>query len=534
VKLAALLLVVTLSFLVFTQTQPTAFNWPSIDMAPYLERQADSNFVPNDFFTNASSQPNPRHIFGFSIVFLTDIFDTEWYTVFYFLLVFFSLTIIPLFFLTIIAAFRTKITDDRRYILAIILTALLVSTVFMSKILALFSIGWWSPLMTGPMTQTLSLFIGLIFCWLALSQQRKYEYYFLPLLFFATLVHPAIGLFVFLFFLALDSYTPRFKYYLISLFGSIGGAFVTLAILFPPQTKHNAQDFIYYYIIENHSFHYLISDLASFTAIPWYVSFVMILGIFSTAFFFGYYVKDRYLQYLSLISFLLYSGVVLAQYVFIELLPLKIVAIIGPVRFSMFGFWLALVLLVYICAQYAPRGLVPALSQITFPKYRSALAICGTVFICFFIIALSYKDNPQQSFESQYLNLMTWVSKNTQPEDVFAVFPNFPPTHVPLILKRGVFYGNGFPFTEDGFAEHTARKELIYGLQTQVESLPGQQPWEKTISFYRSLVPEDFIRASQSFRLDYVIIESEYADKFINFQPLFSNDGIYLYSVNSF
>ena len=48
----------------------TAFDWPATDMGAFLERFANQNFLPNDFFTNTSSLPNPRYIFGYFVAYL--------------------------------------------------------------------------------------------------------------------------------------------------------------------------------------------------------------------------------------------------------------------------------------------------------------------------------------------------------------------------------------------------------------------------------------------------------------------------------
>src|SRR5688500_5794656 len=52
---------------------PSAFEWPAIDMMVYFEREADPQFLQNDFFTNSSHELSPRQIFGGIITTLTKI-----------------------------------------------------------------------------------------------------------------------------------------------------------------------------------------------------------------------------------------------------------------------------------------------------------------------------------------------------------------------------------------------------------------------------------------------------------------------------
>ncbi len=48
----------------FARGGATAYDWPALDMAPYVARSLDRSYLENDFFTNASALPNPRQIYG--------------------------------------------------------------------------------------------------------------------------------------------------------------------------------------------------------------------------------------------------------------------------------------------------------------------------------------------------------------------------------------------------------------------------------------------------------------------------------------
>ena len=59
---------------IYCQKNLTAFDWPTLDMGPFWERDGNSNFLKNDFFANASSDLNPRHFHGHFVLMLSRVF----------------------------------------------------------------------------------------------------------------------------------------------------------------------------------------------------------------------------------------------------------------------------------------------------------------------------------------------------------------------------------------------------------------------------------------------------------------------------
>ncbi|MCK5281623.1 MAG: hypothetical protein KAK04_23895, partial [Cyclobacteriaceae bacterium] len=87
---------------------------------------------------------------------------------------------------------------------------------------------------------------------------------------------------------------------------------------------------------------------------------------------------------------------------------------------------------------------------------------------------------------------------------------------------------------EDAFREYGYREGLIYGSNEELEKFEGTWIGEKITKFYRQLTPDNFYKISKEFRLDYVIIESDFAESFRNFSPLFSNGKMNIYATRQF
>ncbi len=517
------------SFGTFLNRSATAFEWPGIDMGPFFERTLDPNFAPNDFFTNASLLSSPRHVFGYSVLGIGKIFNLSWYEVFFLLKITLVIALPLLFLFTILKVIRKQIESDARFIAAIIFVTLGIGAIFIDRISGIFSIGWWIPIDTVVRPQTISLLFGLTFSLLSLY---KHKHTATGALLLSTLIHPTIGLFSWLFYIVINP-SRQTIYQNISTF--IIGVIFPLAlvtIIFKSDTNFPADEFIYHYLVENHAFHYLPSSLGSLTSLPWFFSFGLIILALSIVFLFSLFTRDRYLRDLSLLSLLTYIGCVVIEYIFIEIYPIKLIASLGPIRFSMFGYWFILLTYSYTLAKYLPYYLIPVVKEVK-SQYNRTLLI-GLIITLVFIMAivgLRHKDSPDQVFKNQHTELINWINTNTKLEDVFAVPPTFPPSHVPLFLKRGVFTGNGFPFSEDGFIEHNERKNLIYGSEKIKKNTYNGQPWENTLLYYRDLEIKAILNASQKYRLDYIFIEVGYEKKFIPFTPIFEDKNYKIYAI---
>ena len=241
--------------------------------------------------------------------------------------------------------------------------------------------------------------------------------------------------------------------------------------------------------------------------------------------------KDQYLQKIEPVFFLIYGGAILIQYVFIEILPVKIIAVIDPVRFSIFAFWMLVFVTTYTLSQYLPLKLIPVIQERKIFARKTMVFIMLAAVSLLYITGLQHKDNPKEDFTNQHPELVQWIELHTTSEDVFSVFPSFPPTHVPLLLNRGVFTGNGFPFTEDSFVEFNQRERLIFGSESYKNDNSVVLPGGKHTLFYRALTPDDFVAASKEFQLDYVATETKHVEKFSGYSPVYADEFTTIYAL---
>ncbi|MCK5101364.1 MAG: hypothetical protein KAR17_01070 [Cyclobacteriaceae bacterium] len=303
----------------------------------------------------------------------------------------------------------------------------------------------------------------------------------------------------------------------------------------------SAQEFVKYYAIEHHSSHYLPSLFGSLTSLPWWVSFCFINALMIFSAWFAIKKKDYDLLVLSLVFLFGYSGAVLVQYLFVELFPIKIIASLGPSRFTLFGYWMLgilyclLLLKHFSIVRFSP--LLKCANKKTMIKSSSSMAVPVMLLISLLVaIAINWgaKDIPEFEIRNKHQGLYEWIQENVSNDAVFAIYFDEFKIKFPLVMKRAVFAGNGFPFREDAFREYSYREGLIYGSNEELEKFEGTWIGEKITKFYRQLTPDNFYKISKEFRLDYVIIESDFAESFRNFSPLFSNGKMNIYATRQF
>jgi len=519
----------SVSFLWFVFKDNTAYEWPAIDMIPFFERYYNNNLLINDYFTNATSNyPNPRWVFGYLIIMLTNLFNTNWYTITFFvklLLVIFTPVLYYLVLYFIIGKFI--VSDKLKNIQTVLLAAVLI--VIYPRVSALFSIAWWPPYMIQSAPQSVSLFFGLFaiaikeFNWGAKSNNFMSHLFFL----FSTLLHPSVGLFVILFFLIVNFQLLKSNYKYFTAVFLIGFIIpvVIIKTFFAPSGTLDARKFVDIYSIQNHSSHYHLFHFGSLTSFSWIFSFILMFVLLVIPWFYFYYKKLT--RCLILTSFFLISVilVVAMQYVFIDVYPSKILASIGPVRFTQFAYWMIVISWLIMFS----NNLV--LNKIYFNlKLKFIYLLMVT---CYIVIGVLNIDSPKESIYQQDKELYTFIS-GTNEDCVFAAYYSNYRFNIPNIAKRAVFVGNGFPFNESYFVEYQQRNELLYGNRKQIDNFKGEWVGEKMSKFYRQIKPNEFLRMSNKYKLDYVLIEREFSSNFSDYKPRFQNRKLKIYKINDF
>lgn len=523
----------SISMLLFIHNGPTAYDWPALDMGPYFTRAADPNFLPHDFFTNASMATNPRHIFGYTVIALTHIFNLSWYGIFFLIKTAMIVFLPPLLLVSLASFFESVSGRQKSQILFGLFIAILLA--LFPFWIGQFTIALWSPYVVTPTPHAVAFCSGLIAIFFINTGRRKFGALFLAI---TTLLLPTIGLSVFGFFCILtwQKLTKRDAIYYFGL-GIILPTLV-LALFFTPSIKLAGADFVYHYITSNHSIHYLPSafETSPYSPLPWYIHFCILIVSFGSTALIGYRKKNSFIFTTSLLSLLSYTGAVAFCFFFIELYPIRIVAIIGPSRFTLYGYWLLGVILAYGIAQIPGRffpwlNLLRYLNDFNYRTIRNGLFIVLILFVGG--ITLTYRDNPTEKWLLQNEQLAEYINQ-TAPDDVFATNIFDLAVNIPLSAHRSVFSGNGFPFREDYFEAFDSRRALLYGSPEDWANLSGNSDRIKSDNFYRHLTPANFTRIAGEYRLDYVIIESSFSEQFSAYTPVFANAEMKIYKVSDF
>ena len=233
-----------------------------------------------------------------------------------------------------------------------------------------------------------------------------------------------------------------------------------------------------------------------------------------------------------------YAGCVAIQYFGTDLVPIKLVAIIGPSRFSALGYYLLAILVARVtCDLWPERWTLPLrLSRLTSksrPKLRSWHVGVAMVMAAVAIYGLC-KDDLQHQVRGRYAGFYDWVEKSTPPDAVFHPTYNQPlHQHLPVIGRRAVLASQCFPFREDAVREHCRRLALGYGTLEQLSHVAGADQIVRRINFFRSLGPADIVRIADQVRLDYVVVESDHRSQFAGFEPCYKDASVAVYDVNA-
>ncbi|MBY0309587.1 hypothetical protein K2Q16_00340 [Patescibacteria group bacterium] len=523
------------SLALFVSSGPTAYTWPSLDMGPYFERVENPDFLPNDFYTNSSSAPSPRLIFGTLITSSASLFSADWYKTLFWYRVMLVTFLPPLIFLALVSFFcrRESVIQIKATILIGIGVGLALVPLFSDQ----FTVALWRPIDLTVTPHALALCIGMAAMYLS---NHGYHRSSLPVWFFATLMHPAVGLSLITFYAILTWQWQRLRLIAVMVAGILL-PFAALHLLFAADNPLSAADFVYHYVLSNHPIHYLPSQFESSTLspFPWYVHFFFVNLLLLCLTGAGWWQKQRFVVITGALALASYLGAVALCFLFIELWPIKSVAVLGPSRYTLFGYWFVVMLTSTLLTLAPLRYFLPRiLFFITKTLDMRFLPQLTLTILALLVIGVSTHliDTPQTTWRDRHQGFSAWV-ENTPDKAVFAANSNAFFEYLintPLTLQRSVLAGNGFPFREDDFIEYNRRRSLLYGSPEHWETLPGSSFQIKSNVHFRSLTPSDFKRISSLYPLDYVIIEPSFALAFQSYTPTYKDETVYVYSVADF
>ena len=516
-------------FLWFFGVYVTIFNSPDIDMGVFYERFADPNFLPNDFYTNAISTPNPRFIFGYFIGYLTKIFSCEWYKIYFFIKIFLVIFNPILAHQMIVSFFRNQSRDN----LTLIKIISAVMIIYLLGDVYKYSVAFWPAIIFFVSAQTVSFLFGVIAIVILNNHsfQKKYSWLFnFGILFFiaSTFLHPNVGLIFFIFYVIFNyaiNDQIKLKQNLIYFLVIIVLPYLILYFSFTSKISLSAEKFIEIYVLHKLHFpHYLPSKFGSLTRDSWLVVFLKINFVFAIALLVGIFKKDFQIIKTALLSILIFCGSVILQYIGVELFKIKFIAILGPSRFLILGYWMAMlciILLIVNNIKYLKKHkliynsktklLFDKISNLNIRKQKHLFLKTFAMFFFFNIVLYSITlDDPFAEFDKRSFGLFSWIKNNIE-KDAIILTDHYSLT-IPILAKRSsISPGFGFTFNEDFFEELSQRENLI----NQMKSLSKEQLQE----------------FSKKFKFNYVIFFINDQHQLKKEKPVYKNAAFLIYKI---
>ena len=344
-KLLAVAVFVSTVFIYILNFKSSAVTWPASDNLPSVCRLLLSTCLAEDFFTNASSGTTPRLPYAYFLSEITQISNNG---------IGGGLAIIKSLLLILlpaaasflfIASIKTHMDHKERNEwvaspanIIIVASAPLFVFLLQGKLGTFLSVAWWAPLYFDATAHNVSLLLTISGFLLVWSGGKSIGAASIIL---GAVVHPAVGLFASVFSCVVlckfDSIGKASRFAGIGLGANIAGA-ILVKLLFEAGGSISAQDFVRIYAVEAHPAHYIPSQFGSLSPMPWMGSFAIVAVGLLTVTIVLYKLRSSTWKN-SFLAFAAYSSSVLIQFLFVEVIQIKLIAMLGPSRFTMFGLW---------------------------------------------------------------------------------------------------------------------------------------------------------------------------------------------------
>ncbi len=473
----ALLFVVSIFYtIIFTLNN--AFEWPTNAEIPLIAKITDPSLLINDFYSKAAMS-SPKIFFSYLVYFLTYL-GLNYHEALY-LLKFTCNVLTPL----LVFCLHTRLLKFFFYkdhesplpeiIKLMIFIFSLTAFGFIQGYGAMTPFGWEAIQSFSPITpMKISFFIGLIYL---ISKFTNKKNIFSPiLLFLSFLIHPAIGIFNFVIAYLFIFCTKSSKHFIKIKYDLFIGILAPLAFtmyFFSKGSYLSSIEFFEYFIELRHPHHYLVSNILNTFSLIWIILLTMPL-------LFSFYIYDKRMIKISASIMFLVLFSILIQFIFSEILPVKIIMELGAIRFTSYLtilFTLNIALLATHSYLFSSNSNIFILSK----KYSSISSFIvlnemlhkfqkiiknknffNMFYVIFFLsfLFISYQD-PIKKYDNKEINSMKyWINNNTTSEDIF--FINEMDTVLFRILfNRAVFADYMMPFSEK-YIEEFSRRYRIY------------------------------------------------------------------------
>ena len=407
------------------------YQWPEMDNFPFFLRNSTPNLLNDNFIIN-SVQDGPRNIFQYSVTLISSLWSNNWKLTLI-VINFFSLAIFPLLYLSVVKFCEDFFKTHNKNIAFLICLSWTILYYTLEPYTQT-EIAGWRMVINGFTAYSFSLFITLT------GYLSPNKYIKIILLFYGCLLHPTTGglfLLLIIAFSLLHKKRDSFQYILIFI-----SSYLLLFLLFNSNSNLSTKEFIDIYITFRHPHHYLISDyLSSGREIK---RLIIALAIILIA-----WLYKRDFNYIAFIIILAIS--LLMSYLFIMVIPIKVIAAIGPNRFFYFYPFLAGVTL---------STSIPF--KFNFPtsklKYISPILILGFSSIYFYRFS-------SQAFSESNKNLELQQTIERLGKGEILVDKKLPLKYMPQTIlcqyHGNVYSSEIFPFNEKYFKEFKERYEFL-------------------------------------------------------------------------
>lgn len=212
----------------------------------------------------------------------------------------------------------------------------------------------------------------------------------------------------------------------------------------------------------------------------------------------------------------------------VEIYSIKLVAILGPSRFLLWGYWFCVLAIALVVAPIFARIIsqLPICTSVDGPKgthenerskslvrdLANILLLSVTLIVAPVLSFLLFNDDLESVAMKRNGKIIAWIKAQT-PDDSIFIAPHRGGLRVdiPIVARRAVFYGNGFPFREECFKEYLHRRTLIDGKKAEQMAQQGSWAGAKIQKLYETRDPSYFVGISNAYEVDFVIVTNKHA-----------------------
>jgi hypothetical protein len=397
------------------------------------------------------------------------------------------------------------------------------------------SVAWWPPLYLEATAHNFATFLALLSVLIA---QASFSIIGAMIMLLASLIHPPMALCTFVFcgilLFDFEQYERILRMPIFRLFPGFMIGLVVSISCFDAGGVFSARELADIYVREAHAEHYLPSHFGSLGRFKWYEAYIIVLSTLLLAAYTLWRLNESFWKN-ALLAAVAYAVVLLAQYLFVEKFPVAIFVRFGISRFFVFGPWLAAICVVFVIISIFEKSRADGLwkkldariALVPFIPVLSLVVISGSLLTWQY----AYHAESFEKYDKSTDELMDFA--RSQPVNEVFVLPfEAPIADFPLLTRRPVFIGNGFPFVERFYREWKERKTSVFGSDEDLRKLPGSWVGEQISNFYRTLAPSDFVRIASKYPVHWVVVETDYANAFSRCRISLRNARWTVFSVN--